>query len=157
MRILLAPLLIATTYASCWMSTDPTHEHPPTGEFEVYGVVYQVHGDVALQVPDTWVRVTWMRRSPSGALDPFGEPDVEATSPDGSYRARHAADSRVAGILVEALSCRWDPERPDPALECCLLDRPTCLGCDAAWLGATVRTVQSSEPTRVDVTVRCGP
>jgi hypothetical protein len=157
MRGILAPLLIAAFEGGCWMSTIPPPEHARTGEVEVYGLVYQVHDGVAVHVPDTWVRVTWMRRTPSGSLVPWSEPDVLGTGPGGSYRIRHSADSWVQGIRVEALTCRWNPDKPDPAIRCCLKDRPTCPGCEAVWLGGTVRTVRPGETTCVDVTILCGP
>ena len=155
-RKLLLQSLFPILAGGCLFSSNAPEPAQHTGTFEVWGLVYHTTDQGTVQVPNTWVRVTWMRTDSEGALQPFGPPDVQGTGGDGAYRVRHSPDNWVAGILVEALTCRWDPDRPDPAIQCCLRDVPTCQGCEAVWLGQTARPVRPGQSTRVDVTVRCG-
>jgi hypothetical protein len=148
-------LAAAAGLAGCLVSDTPVEpgQHA-SGEVEVFGYLYHVHGSVRSPAGNNWVRVTWYRETGSGALAQLGQPDVQGTLRDGVYRVKNQ-DPAVRAARVQGVTCRYDPDHPDPATQCCLQDRPTCTDCERVWVsGREIRT-RAGEGVRLDVDVYC--
>jgi len=149
----LAALAASVLLAGCF-STTPVQPGSESGTSEVFGIVYHVRDNVRTVAKGSWVRVTWHGDLPGGGRIQIGQPDVQGVDRNGTYRLK-SRDPAVRWVKVEAISCRWNPDSPDPNIWCCLRDTPECAGCEALWVSGREMHTSPGGAVRVDVDVHC--
>jgi hypothetical protein len=148
-------VLAGAGLAGCLFSSTPVDPGGAgSGAVEVFGVLYHVSGSVRTAAGNNWVRVTWFRETEGGALAQLGDKDVQGTQRNGVYRLKNS-DPAVRAVRVEGVTCRYDPDHPDPGTQCCLQDRPSCTDCERVWASGREMRTTAGEAVRVDVDVLC--
>ena len=123
--------LVLMLMPGCLMSSTPVDNPQPMGGKTTFrGQVMHVSGTSRTPARYTWVRFTWLRRSPDGGFAPITSRDLQGATGSGAFDVT-TREGAVAGIQIDCLACRVNPG--DPALACCFLDQPACMNCEALW------------------------